>query len=97
MSPVRVGLLIVKLCDLCLQPALEPETLWNSHFQKQACKLSGMNTSKTLDLKPFRMNTCRKTGEGAPHSRAGSKSKSPAADTRNGRDGSRNHSETGAY
>jgi hypothetical protein len=23
-----------------------------------------MNTSKTLDLKPFRMNTYRKTGEG---------------------------------
>jgi hypothetical protein len=54
-------------------------------FQKRACKLSGMNTSKTLDLKPFRMNTYRKSGEGVPYSQATSKSKSPAAHCRAGR------------
>jgi hypothetical protein len=40
--------------------------LWNPHSQKHACKVSGMNISKTLDLKPFGMNICKKTGEGEP-------------------------------
>ena len=35
-------------------------------YIKSAHKLSRMNTSKTHDLKPFRMNTSEKTGEGAP-------------------------------
>jgi hypothetical protein len=32
--------------------------------RKHACNPSGMNTSKTQDLKPFRMNTYKKTGGG---------------------------------
>src|SRR5579859_6336940 len=35
-------------------------------YEKHLRKPSGMNTSKTQDLKPFRMNTYEKTG-GAPH------------------------------
>src|SRR5208282_3147447 len=33
--------------------------------EKRTCKLSGMNTSKTQDLKLFRMNTYKKRGRGA--------------------------------
>jgi hypothetical protein len=34
--------------------------------QSQACNSCRIRTSKTQDLKPFRMNTYRKTGEGDP-------------------------------
>jgi hypothetical protein len=59
--------------------------LWNPHFQKHACKLSGMNSSETLDLKLFRMSICRKRGRGVPHSRATSKTKRPSRLSRDGR------------
>jgi hypothetical protein len=44
-------------------------------LQKHACKLSGINTSKSLHLKPFRMNTYKKRGGGPAHT--------PATQTRN--------------
>jgi Transposase DDE domain/Transposase domain (DUF772) len=47
---------------------------------------------KQSHLKFFRMNTCGKTGEGGPYCCATSKSQSPAAIIRNGRDGTRNRS-----
>src|SRR4029077_5146649 len=34
--------------------------------EKLACNSIRIRTSKTQDLKPFRMNTCEKTGVGAP-------------------------------
>lgn len=34
-------------------------------FQKHSCKPSGMSSSKTLDLKSFRMSIYRKTARGA--------------------------------
>ena len=43
------------------------------------------------------LNTYRKRGVGGAAKPGHSKSKSPAADMRNGRDGGTNHSETGAY
>jgi hypothetical protein len=36
--------------------------LWNAKFQEYGCKPAGMSSSKTLDLKLFRMNIYRKTG-----------------------------------
>jgi hypothetical protein len=36
-------------------------------YEKRARNPFGIRTSKTQDLKPFRMNTYRKTGEGGPH------------------------------
>jgi hypothetical protein len=47
-----------------LNPFLYREDKQDPHFQKNACKLFGMTSSKRLSLKPFRMSIYRKTGRG---------------------------------